>query len=66
MTCYEGFEPYLTAKGVTVVDQRQGVVADAGIISASGAGHAVDFGLKILELISGEGTARKIAQAIML
>ncbi len=66
MTCYEGFEPYLTAKGVTVVDQRQGVVADAGIISASGAGHAVGFGLKILELISGEGTARKIAQAIML
>ncbi|HIR62352.1 MAG TPA: DJ-1/PfpI family protein [Candidatus Coprenecus avistercoris] len=66
MTCYEGFEPYLTAKGVTVVDQRQGVVADAGIISASGAGHAVSFGLKILELISGNDAAQKIAQAIML
>ena len=41
-------------------------IADAGIISASGAGHAVSFGLKILELISGNDAAQKIAQAIML
>lgn len=66
MTCYAGFEPYLTAKGVTVVDQRQGVVADSGIISASGAGYAVEFGIKILEHIAGSDAAHAIAKAIML
>ncbi len=66
MTCYEGFEPELTAKGVTIIDQRQGVVADGNIISASGPGHAVAFGLKILEYIAGAGTAETVAKALML
>lgn len=66
MTCYAGFEQHLTAKGVTVIDQHQGVVADSGIISASGAGHAVAFGLKILEHIAGSDASQAIAKSIML
>lgn len=66
MTCYEGFEPALTAKGVTVIEQRKGVVADGNIISASGPGHAIAFGLKILEHIAGAETARTISKALML
>ena len=66
MTCYEGFEPALTAKGVTVIDQRQGVVEDGNIITASGPGHAIAFGLKILERISGAEAASTIAKALML
>ena len=66
MTCYEGFEPELTAKGVTVIDQRQGVVEDGNIITASGPGHAVAFGLRILEHIAGAEAAATIAKALML
>ena len=66
MTCYEGFEPALEAKGVTVVDQRQGVVEDGNIITASGPGHAVDFGLKILALIKGETVAQETRRQLML
>lgn len=66
MTCYKGFEPALEAKGVTVIDQKRGVVADGNIISASGAGHAVAFGLKILEYAAGRQAAESVAAAIML
>lgn len=66
MTCYEGFEPALTAKGVTIIDQRQGVVADGNIITASGPGHAIAFGLKILEYIAGKETADTVAKGLML
>lgn len=66
MTCYEGFEPALTAKGVTIIDQRDGVVKDGNIISASGPGHAVAFGLKILEHIADTESSETIAKALML
>lgn len=67
MTCYEGFEPELVAKGVTIVDQRsKGVVSDGNVISASGAGHAVDFGLEILSHIKGRAESDAVRKAIML
>lgn len=66
MTCYEGFEPALEAKGVTVIDQRQGVVVDGNIVTASGPGHAVDFGLEILRLIKGETVAQETRRQLML
>lgn len=66
MTCYEGFEPALMAKGVSVADPREGVIADGNIITASGAGHAVDFGLKIVETIKGVQDALAVRKAIML
>lgn len=66
MTCYEGFEQHLTPKGVTIVDQREGTADDCGIITASGAGHAIAFGLKILENLAGRQAADDIAKSIML
>lgn len=66
MTCYEGFEPALEAKGVTVIDQRKGVVVDGNVITASGPGHAVDFGLSILGAIKGETVAQETRKQLML
>lgn len=66
MASYEGCESALVEKGVTVIDPRQGVVEDGNIISASGPGHAVAFGLKILEHIAGAETAHTVAKALML
>ena len=48
------------------IDQRDGVVKDGNIISASGPGHAVAFGLKILEHIAGTESSETIAKALML
>ena len=53
-------------EGVTIIDQRDGVVKDGNIISASGPGHAVAFGLKILEHIAGTESSETIAKALML
>lgn len=66
MTCYEGFEPELEKKGVTIVDQREGVVTDGNIISASGAGHAIAFGAAILEYLKDKETSAAILRQIML
>lgn len=66
MTCYEGFELALKAKGVTVIDQREGVVEDGNIITASGPGHAVDFGLKILAVMKDDALARETRTQLML
>ena len=66
MASYEGCENPLLEKGVTVIDPRQGVIADSNIISASGPGHAVAFGLKILEHIADSKTADTVAKALML
>ncbi len=66
MTCYEGFEKELVAKGATIVDQREGTVTDGNIITASGPGHAIAFGIKILEHISGKETAEAVAKSLML
>ena len=66
MTCYEGFEHDLIAKGVSVADPRTGVVEDGNIISSSGAGHAIDFGLRILARIKGPEIAGEVRKSIML
>lgn len=66
MTGYEGCNADLEKKGVTIVDQRTGVVQDGNIISASGPGHAVAFGLKILEVMRGKETAESVRKALML
>ena len=66
MTCYEGVEPALTATGVTNIDQRQGVVDEGNIITASGPGHAIAFRHKIIEPTPGAEAASPIATALML
>ena len=64
MTCYDGFEDALTAKGAEYV--KDGVVADGNIITGRGPGWAVDFGLAILAHIKGQETADKVKAGLML
>ena len=64
MTCYDGFEETLTAKGVEYV--KEGVVTDGNIITGRGPGWAVDFGLAILANIKGQEIADKVKAGLML
>lgn len=64
MTCYDGFEETLTAKGAEYV--KEGVVTDSNIITGRGPGWAVDFGLAILAHIKGQEVADKVKAGLML
>lgn len=64
MTCYDGFEDALTAKGVEYV--KEGVVIDGNIITGRGPGWAVEFGLAILSHVKGQETADKVKAGLML
>ncbi len=64
MTCYDGFEEALTAKGAEYI--KEGVVVDGTIITGRGPGWAVDFGLAILAHIKGQETADKVKAGLML
>ena len=64
MTCYDGFEQELQAKGAEYV--KEGVVKDGNIITGRGPGWAVEFGLAILAHIKGEETTAKVKAGLML
>lgn len=64
MTCYDGFEDVLTAKGAEYV--KEGVVIDGNIITGRGPGWATEFGLAILAHIKGQETADKVKSGLML
>ncbi len=64
MTCYDGFEDALTAKGVEYV--KEGVVVDGNVITGRGPGWAVDFGLAILAYLKGQDVADKVKAGLML
>lgn len=64
MTCYDGFEETLQAKGAEYV--KEGVVVDGNIITGRGPGWAVEFGLAILSLIKGQETADRVKAGLML
>jgi 4-methyl-5(b-hydroxyethyl)-thiazole monophosphate biosynthesis len=64
MTCYDGFEDALTAKGVEYV--KAGVVIDGNMITGRGPGWAVEFGLAILEHVKGHEIAEKVKAGLML
>ena len=64
MTCYDGFEDALIAKGAEYV--KEGVVADGNIITGRGPGWAVEFGLTILEHLKGKEVADKVKSGLML
>lgn len=59
-TCFPGFEKEL--EGAEFVDE--GVVMDGNIITAKGAGVAIEFGLKIAEQFAGKEEADKIYLSI--
>ncbi len=60
-TCYPGFEDRLT--GASVVSAS--VVRDGNILTANGAGAALDFSLAALEMLTDRALSTKIATAIM-
>lgn len=64
MTCYDGFEETLMAKGAEYV--KEGVVVDGQLITGRGPGWAVDFGLAILTKLKGEDIAAKVKAGLML
>ena len=59
-TCYPGFEQELTGAIVT----NSGVVADGNIITASGAGVAVDFALELVRYLVSDEMAESIRRGI--
>ena len=64
MTCYDGFEDALIAKGAESI--KEGVVVDGNIITGRGPGWAVEFGLTILEKLKGKEVTDKVRAGLML
>ena len=64
MTCYDGFEEEITAKGAEYV--KEGVVTDGNVITGRGPGWAVEFGLAILAHVKGQEIADKVKAGLML
>lgn len=59
-TCFPGFEQFLAGAEYT----GEGVVHDGKIITGKGPGAAVDFGLKLSEILTGEANAKKIKASL--
>ena len=63
-TCFEGFQDPMTAKGAVFTPES--AVVDGRLITGRGAGHAVNFGLAILETLKGKETADRVRAGLML
>ncbi len=61
-TCYPGFEDYL--EGATVTGSSTEV--DGNIITGKGAGVAIDFSLKIVEMLKGKAAATELAEKMIV
>jgi len=59
--CYPGMELEM---GSAVVQKGQSVVVDGRIITGEAPGAAFEFGLKLVEVLSGEETARRVKEAV--
>lgn len=64
MTCFDGFEDGLIAKGAKFAPKP--AITDGRIITGRSAGHAVAFGLEILKKVKGEKAAAEVRHAMML
>jgi protein deglycase len=60
-TCYPGFEKYL----LNAMHSEEGVVTDGKIITGKGAGFAMPFALKLLELLTDKDTAGDIGRKML-
>lgn len=58
--CFPGFEQFLSGAKLS----SEPVVQDGRIITAKGAGVAVEFGLKLAEALTGEASAKKIKASL--
>lgn len=62
-TCYPGCEGNFPAGAYQDV---LGVVRDGNLITASGPGQALDFGIEALRALSGDATADAVAKAMLV
>ena len=63
-TCFDGFQDSLIAKGAVYTPEP--AVTDGNMITGRGAGHAIAFGLAILESVKGRAAAEKVLSGLML
>lgn len=63
-TCFDGFEKYLQDKGASFSPEP--AVACGRIITGRSAGHAVAFGLRILESVKGPEAEKEVDYALHL
>lgn len=61
VTCYPSVENQIQGAAIT----RNPVVADGNIITSRGVGTAIDFALKLIELLVGPEKSKEIAEAIL-
>ncbi len=60
-TCYPGVEDEME----NVILTETAVVVDDNIITSQGVGTAIDFALKLIEVLDGEEKAKEIAESIV-
>ncbi len=58
--CFPGFEKYL--EGAKISDSK--VVTDGNITTAAGAGAAIEFGLRLVEVLCGKEKSQSLRAAI--
>ena len=63
-TCFEGFQDPMIAKGAIYTPES--AVVDGKLVTGRGAGHAVNFGLALVELLKGKETADRVRAGLML
>ena len=63
-TCFEGFQDAMIGRGAVYTPES--AVVDGQLITGRGAGHAVNFGLAILETLKGKETADRVRAGLML
>ena len=63
-TCFDGFQDPMIAKGAVFTPES--AVVDGRLVTGRGAGHAVNFGLAILETLKGKETADRVRAGLML
>ena len=60
-TCYPGFEDDIK----NAFFQPESVVADGNIITSRGAGTAIPFALKLVEILAGKASSSEVEKSIM-
>ena len=63
-TCFEGFQDAMIGRGAVYTPES--AVVDGQLITGRGAGHAVNFGLAILETLKGKEAADRVRAGLML
>lgn len=63
-TCFDGFQDALLAKGAVFTPDP--AVTDGQLITGRGAGHAIAFGLAILQQLKGVEAVARVRAGLML